>query len=58
MGETDPTPCQKNYWDISMYVCDSNKYVATTMTPPPIPYGSASNLPLGNLDSQIVFHGL
>lgn len=43
-----------------MYVCDSNKYihVATTMTPPPIPYGSASNLPPGNLDSQIVFHGL
>lgn len=55
MGETDPTPCQKNYLDISMYVCDSN---ATTMTPPPIPYGSASNLPVGNLDSQIVFHGL
>lgn len=41
-----------------MFVIQTNIHVATTMTPPPIPYGSASNLPLGNLDSQVVFHGL
>lgn len=35
-----------------MFVIQTNIHVATTMTPPPIPYGSASNLPLGNLDSK------
>lgn len=29
IGDTDPTPCQKNYLDISMYVCDSKKYTCS-----------------------------